>query len=339
MMGTKAFRILVTPRFFDAGTRAFLERHDCEVIEPVLDEGRGDAGLSVADLVSIAPAIDGWLLGQASVSDDVMAAMPRLRVIARRGVGFERVDIDAARRRGIVVTIGTGGNDASTADHALALMLAAGRRLRESQERMLAGNWGILVGGELFAATVGIVGLGRVARSVIQRLKGFACEVVVATRRPDPALREQLGIRFAPLPELLAVSDYVSLHLPLMPETRNIIDSEALALMKPSAILINTARGGLIDEIALLDALRRGRLAGAGLDVFVAETDPAAKSVAHDLLALPNVVGTPHAAGSTREGLVRTNMIAARTILDVLAGREPPSETIVVPGPAGRGPG
>lgn len=338
-MGSKAFTVLVTPRFFDAGTRSFLQGQNCRVIEPALDPGNGDANFSINDLVAVAHDADGWLLGQALASDEVMAALPGLKVIARRGVGYERVDTAAARRRGIAVTIGTGGNDASTADHAIALMLAVGRRLRESQDRMLAGNWGILVGGELYAKTVGIVGFGRVARSVIQRLKGFSCEILVATPRPDPALAEQLGIRFAPLPEVLTASDYVSLHLPLMPTTRNIIDADALRAMKPSAILINTARGGLIDEAALLEALRGGRLAGAGLDVFEAETDPAARPLAEALLALPNVAGTPHAAGSTHEGLVRTNMIAARTILDVLEGRDPPADTVIVPRPVSGGAG
>ena len=331
-MNSGVFKVLATPRFFDAGTRVFLEENNCQVIEPELDSGSGDANFSADHLISLARDVDGWLLGQARVTAELLAALPRLRVIARRGVGYERIDMDAARSRGIVVTIGTGGNDASTADHALALMLAVGRRLHESQQRMLAGNWGILVGGELYAKTVGIIGFGRVARSVIQRLKGFSCDVVVVTPRPDQALGEELGIRFVALPELLAVSDYVSLHLPLMPQTRNIIDAGALSLMKPSAILINTARGGLIDEVALLDALLGGRVGGAGLDVFLSETDPAARPVAEALLALPNVVGTPHAAGSTREGLVRTNMIAARTILDVLAGRAPPPETVIVAG-------
>jgi D-3-phosphoglycerate dehydrogenase / 2-oxoglutarate reductase len=331
-MNAHVFNVLATPRFFDPGTRAFLEANNCRVIEPELDAGTGDANFSAEHLISLACEADGWLLGQARVTADVIAALPRLKIIARRGVGYERVDIEAARSSGIAVTIGTGGNDASTADHALALMLAAGRRLHESQQRMRDGNWSILVGGELYAKTVGIIGFGRVARGVIQRLKGFSCEVIVATPRPDVGLGEQLGIRFVPLPELLAQSDYVSLHLPLMPQTRNMIDAEALALMKSSAILVNTARGGLVDEVALLDALRNGRIGGAGLDVFLSETDPAARPVADALLALPNVVGTPHAAGSTREGLVRTNMIAAGTILDVLAGRAPPAGTVVVAG-------
>lgn len=331
-MNRDRFNVLVTPRFFDAGTRVFLEANNCSVIEPELDAGRGDANFLADHLIRIAKDADGWLLGQARVTAQIIVALPRLKVIARRGVGYERVDIEAARAHGIAVTIGTGGNDASTADHALALMLAVGRRLHESQRQMMAGNWGILVGGELFAKTVGIVGFGRVARGVIQRLKGFSCNIVVATRRPDLALGEQLGIRFVDLPKLLAVSDYVSLHLPLTPQTENMIDADALALMKPAAILINTARGGLIDEVALLAALQGGRIAGAGLDVFLAETHPDARPVADALVALPNVVATPHAAGSTHEGLVRTNMIAAQTIIDVLAGRSPAPETVVVTG-------
>lgn len=323
--------VIATPRFFDQETRRYLEAQDCNVIVPELDPGSGDANYTASQLIALAQAADGWLLGQARITDEVLAGLPRLKVIARRGVGYERVDVEAARRHGVALTIGTGGNDASTADHALALMLAAGRRLRESQERMRAGNWGILVGGELYGKTVGIVGLGRVGRSVIQRLRGFSCKILVSTPRPDPTLVDKCGVKYAPLSEVLAVSDYVSLHLPLSEATRNLINAAALATMKPDAILINTARGGLIDEGALLEALQAGRLGAAGLDVFMAETEPSVMPLAQALLSLPNVVGTPHAAGSTREALLRTNMIAARTIVDVLEGRCPPVETVIVP--------
>jgi D-3-phosphoglycerate dehydrogenase len=324
--------VVATPRFFDEGTRLFLERAGAEVRMPELDAGTGDAAFSAADLIEMCRDADALLLGQARVDAQVLDALPRLKIVARRGVGHERVDLEAARRNGIWVTIGTGGNDASTADHALALMLAVGRRLRESQERMRAGNWGILVGGELFGKTVGLVGLGRVARGVVQRLKGFSCDILVATPRIDPGFAEEHGVRFVSLNELLSASDFVSLHTPLTLATANLIDEQALGRMRPGAILINTARGGLIDEEALLGALRAGKLGGAGLDVFAAETDPAARSVADALIALPNVVATPHAAGSTHEGLVRTNMIAARTIVSVLRGNAPAAETVVVAG-------
>jgi D-3-phosphoglycerate dehydrogenase len=270
------------------------------------------------------------------VTRELLTALPDLRIVSRRGVGYERVDLAAARDLGRVVAIAAGGNDASVADHAISLMLAVGRRLRESQQRMIDGDWSILLGSDLCEKTVGLVGLGRIGKSVVKRLSGFDCKVLVHTPRPDPDYARATGVQFVDLPQLLARSDYVSLHAPLTPDTRFLIDDRAIAGMKPSAVLINTARGGLVEDAHLLDALRAGRLAGAGLDVYVSESDPAYKPVSQALLELPNVIGTPHAAASSREGLDRTNMVAARAIVAVLDGDDPAPECVVADGREGR---
>ncbi len=329
---TSSRRVVVTQRFFDDATIAYLEANGCEVVLADPPPGKGDGDFTQAELEDLLTGATGWIVGHARVTRDLMAALPDLKVISRRGVGYERVDLDAARDLGKVVAIAAGGNDASVADHAIALMLAVGRRFRESQANMLAGNWSILMGSDLYRKTVGVVGAGRIGRSVVQRLRGFEAEVLVASNRRDDAWGAASDVTYVDMPTLLAQSDIVTLHAPLTPQTRLLIDADALAAMKPGAILINTARGGLVDDAALLEALKSGRLGGAGLDTFMSESDPALKPVTDALLALPNVVGTPHAAASSREGLDRTNMVAARSVVAVLDGDDPPPECVVADG-------
>jgi len=228
-----------------------------------------------------------------------------------------------------------GGNHESVADHTLALMLAVGHRFRETQAKMIGGDWSILLGTDLYRKTVGVIGPGRIGRSVVQRLAGFEAEVLAYGGSPDADYAARSGVAWVDLDELLTRSDYVTLHAPLTPETRFIIDADALARMKPGAFLINTARGGLVDDAALLDALRSGAIAGAGLDVFLSEADPALKPVTQALLEMPNVIATPHSGASSREGLDRTNMVAARCVVAVLDGGDPPAECVVADGRKG----
>jgi len=171
-------RVIVTQRFFDAEARRLLETGGCEVVEAELPTGQADGGLSHDALVELLHGAAGWIVGHARVTRDLQAALPDLQVISRRGVGYERVDLEAARDLGKVVCIAAGGNDASVADHTLALMLAAGHRLPETQNRMKSGDWAILQGMDLFRKTVGIIGLGRIGRSLVQRLSGFECEIL-----------------------------------------------------------------------------------------------------------------------------------------------------------------
>jgi D-3-phosphoglycerate dehydrogenase len=325
-------KVVVTQRFFDDRANAYLRAHGCTVEIAPLPPGKADGDLSHDALVEILAGASGWIVGHARVTRQLLEALPDLQIISRRGVGYERVDLAAATDLGRVVTIAAGGNDASVADHTIALMLAVGRRLRESQQRMIDDDWSILMGSDLCEKTVGLVGLGRIGKSVVKRLAGFDCKVLVHTPHPDADYARTSGVQFVDLPELLARSDYVSLHAPLTPETRFLIDARAINAMKPTAILINTARGGLVEDAHLLDALRAGRLAGAGLDVYLSESDPSAKAVSQALLNLPNVIGTPHAAASSREGLDRTNMVAARAVVAVLDGDTPPPECVVADG-------
>ena len=317
--------VLVTPPNVDGRTIALLEAGGCRVIRPA----KAESDIQPEEWPGLLAGARGWIIGpHARVTRELVAAAPECRVFIRRGVGHERLDMEAIRDLGRVGAIAAGGNEDSVADHAVGLMLAVARRVREQQIAMLAGDWSIRVSGDLFRKTVGIVGMGRTGRALARRLAGFECRVLATTPRPDGAD----GVEFVDLPTLLRQSDFVSLHAPLTPATRHMIDARALAAMKQGAILVNTGRGGLVDDAALLTALRAGHPAGAGLDVFEAESDPAARDTAMQLLALPNVVGTPHSAASTREGLARTNEIAARCVLAVLDGVEPPPGCVVVDG-------
>ena len=334
-MGSGSRRVVVTQRFFDEASIAFLKGAGCEVALAELPPGQADGALSHEDLVARLQGAAGWIVWHARVTRDLLAALPDLAVISRRGVGYERVDLQAARDLGRVVTIAAGGNDASVADQAIGMMIGVGRRFREAQDQMIGGAWSILMGTDLYRKTVGVVGLGRIGRSVVQRLSGFEARVLVATSRPDPDYAARTGVTFVDVPTLLRESDYVTVHAPLTPATRHMINAESLLTMRPGAVVINTARGGLVSDADLLAALQAGRLGGAGLDVFESESDPSMQPITDALIALPNVIAAPHAGASTREGLDRTNMIAARCVVDVLAGRTPPAECVVADGRPG----
>jgi D-3-phosphoglycerate dehydrogenase len=326
---SELLRVVVTPPNFDGAALEYLRAHGCE---PVLPE-KPEAEHSQEDLRALLAGAQGWIIGpSAHVTRDLVAALPECRIFARRGVGYERLDIISIKEAGRIAAIATGGNDASVADAAVGLMLAVGRRMHEQHNALLSGDWSIRVSTDLYRKTVGIIGLGRSGRALAQRLKGFEATLLAVTPHPDLAWGEAQGVTFTDLATLLRESDYVSIHAPLTPQTRHLIGATQLAAMKPVAILINTARGGLVDDRALLEVLRSGHLGGAGLDVYEGESDPALKPVAEALLALPNVVGTPHSAASTREGLARTNMIIARTMVAVLDGVEAPEGCVIADG-------
>jgi phosphoglycerate dehydrogenase-like enzyme len=247
----------------------------------------------------------------------VFAGCPQLRVLARVGVGIDTIDLAAATRAGVAVTITPGLNAATVADHTLSLILACCRRLLENDRSLRAGAWNRgrdLNGIDLTGTTVGIVGLGDIGRAVARRLAGFDVEIVGS----DPAGASWDGVRLLPLDELLAVCDVVTLHVPLVVGTRSLIGARELALMRRGAILVNTARGGVVDERALLHALRDGHLAGAGIDVFAQEPPGGSP-----LLKLPNVVVSPHIAGisvGTQQAMLES---AVDAVLAVLAGDVP----------------
>lgn len=286
------------------------------------------AGLSVALAPkhgARSPAEVRALAGTASaaiVSTDpfdasVLARCAQLRVIARVGVGYDSIDVEAATQQGIAVTITPGANEATVADHTVALMLAAVRRIVEHDAAIRRGEWnrtGPHTPGQLAGSTVGLVGYGRIGRLVADRLRGFGVRLLVN----DPVTPPAPTVEAVTLDALLAASDVVSVHVPLTAETRGLIAAPQLARMREGAVLVNTSRGAVIHEPALVDALRTGRIAAASLDVFADEPpqDPA-------LLSLPNLTLSPHNAGLSRLSIDEMLRRAADSVIDVLHDRVP----------------
>lgn len=322
-------KVLVTTRLFDDAAAQRLTAAGFTLVRSGLPDAAMDTHIPDPTLHTLLAEASGWIVGQRAVTREILAAHPRLQVIARRGVGYDRVDVAAARELERAVTITAGANEEAVADHTLALMLAVLRRLGESRARLCDGDWRVVSGTDLFGKTVGLIGYGRIARAVARRLAGFEVRVLVTTPHPDLADRH---VTFMPLPDLVAHADVLSLHLPLKAETRHLINAAALAAMKPGAVLVNTARGGLVDDAALLAALTNGHLGGAGLDVFEAEADDAKRDIAKALIARDDVVATSHAAGSSHEALARGNMIAARCVIAALDGTDLPEGCLVVDG-------
>lgn len=261
---------------------------------------------------------DGIILRLGAISDAAMAADPKLRIIAKHGVGYDTIDLDAANRRGITVSIAAGANAISVAEHAVALMLGVARAIAHLDARIRAGHWdkAHFLGTELFGKTIGIVGLGAIGRHLATICQAFGMEIAVF----DPALPDAALGRFKRaenLEDVLRNCDIVSLHCPLNDATRNMISTKQLALMKPRSILINTARGGLIDLSALEVALRDGRIGGAGLDTFPVEPP----QLSEGFRALANLVVSPHVGASTHEAGERVGVTAMQQVLDCLDGR------------------
>jgi glyoxylate reductase len=282
---------------------AWDELDDVELLEAPLAEPRPD----VEALVVVAQVVD----------DRLLDLLPSLRIVANYGVGYDGVDVEACARRGVAVTNTPGVLDAATADLAFGLLLAALRRIVEGDRYVRDGRWGtdwaeaVLLAEEVSGGTLGVVGLGRIGSAVARRARAFDMRVLYTRRSPDP---ESMA-----LDDLLAEADVVSLHVPLTEETHGLIDARRLALMRDGACLVNTARGAIVDEEALVRELVSGRLR-AGLDVFAHEP-----SVPRELLDLPNVVLTPHIGSGTRATREAMTRVLVDNVLALRDGREPPN--------------
>jgi glyoxylate reductase len=260
--------------------------------------------------------------------DELDAAGDSLQVVANFAVGFDNIDIDAVRARGLRATNTPGVLTNATAELAVALMLGAGRRIAETDRIFRRGRWGgwepeQFLGRELAGATVGLVGFGRIGQRVAELLRGFEPQLVFTAAHPMPEAASKHGAEQMELDELLAVSDYISLHVNLTPETKHMMNTATLAKCKPGSILVNTCRGAVVDTAALVDALRDGPLAGAGLDVY--ENEPA---VPDDLVALPNTMLVPHIGSATHKTRNAMATLCADNVIAVLSGEEPPTPVV-----------
>jgi D-3-phosphoglycerate dehydrogenase len=263
--------------------------------------------------------VDGYIAGLDQMDLSVIEAAGSLQVIARYGVGVDRVDVAAATRRGIVITNTPGANSVAVAELTIALMLALGRRICLADQATRSGEWPRYSGVGLRGKTVGLVGFGAIGREVGSRLKGFGCRILVADPCVDSECACGHGVHLVPLEELLASSDFVSLHASLNPSNSGMVDNTFLQKMKQGSFVVNTARGELIDEEALLAALERGHLAGAALDCF--REEPPAPD--HPLLRLPQVIVTPHTGSHTDEATNAMGWMALKACLAVLSGERP----------------
>jgi glyoxylate reductase len=292
-----------------------------------LDTWHGDMPIHADELGERLRAADGALTMVTDRIDAAMlAAAPGLKVVANMAVGYDNVDPAVAAGAGVWLANTPGVLAETTADMAFALLMAAARNVVASDRDTRAGGWRAwsptaFLGTDVNGATLGIIGLGEIGQAMARRGSGFKMRVLYTSRNRKPEAEAELAARFVALDELLREADFVSIHTPLTPETRHLVGARELALMKPSAILVNTSRGGVVDQPALVEALRAGTIGGAALDV----TDPEPLPPDNPLFAFPNVVITPHIASASLATRSRMGEMAAANIIAALRGEAPPN--------------
>jgi glyoxylate reductase len=312
-------KVLVTRRIPEAGLALLRER-----FEVILNEV--DRPLTRPELLDAVRDVDGVLcLLNDRIDGEVMDAAKRARGFANHAVGFDNVDLAEATRRRLPVSNTPGVLTDATAEMAWTLLFAVARRIVESDRDHRAGRWGgwgplQYIGGDVTGRTLGVVGAGRIGEAFALKSRGFAMPVLYADERTNPVLERELGARRVPLDDLLAAADFVSVHVPLAPATRHLVDARALGLMKPTAYLINTSRGPVVDEQALVAALRARAIAGAGLDVY--EDEP---RMAPGLADLDNAVLAPHTGSATVTARNNMALTAARNLAAMVAGERAPN--------------
>lgn len=310
-------KVLATHRLFEPAIKILQEHCDVEYWEKAERPPREEVLRRVRDKEALV-----CLLTE-KVNDELLQAAPGLKIAANVAVGFDNIDVAACTKRGVVATNTPGVLDETTADFAWTLLMAAGRRLLEGDALARSGNWNgwdldQLVGTDVWGKTLGIVGFGRIGRAMARRASGFQMKVIYTDAvRATPNVEKELGAEFREMDALLAEADFISLHTPLLPETRGLFNAEKFGRMKRTAFLVNTSRGPVVNEGDLVAALEDGEIAGAALDVF--EKEPAI----HPGLRRPNVVLAPHIASASLETRTKMAVMAAENIVALLQGRRP----------------
>ena len=302
-------RVLVAEPLGQAGLDRLAQEHEVDV----------RLNLTRDELLAALPEYDALIVrSQVQVDAPAIAAGTRLKVVGRAGVGVDNIDVAAATNAGVAVVNAPTANTLAAAEHTMALILALARRVAAADASVRRGEWrrADFMGTELGGKTLGIVGLGRVGLAVADRARAFAMNLLGSDPLVSADAASTYGVRLVGVDELLAESDFVTLHVPLVAQTRGLLDAARLGRMKGGALLINVARGGVVDEAALADALVSGRIGGAAIDVF--EREPLGDS---PLLSAPNTVLTPHLGASTAEAQARASIEVVQGVLDVLAGR------------------
>jgi len=289
-----------------------LIENGCEFESLQIDANSEEQGIEVARDADV------LVVGLQRMTEKVLDAAKRLKVIGRCGVGLDNIDLKAAGARKIPVVYTPGANAQTVADLTLGLMLALARKIPQADRMTRGGQWKRIMGNDIWGKTLGICGLGQIGFNVAKRAKGFDMNIIAYDLFENLPLAGELGISYRSKAEILREADFISLHLPLTPETRGFISDGDLRAMKKTAILVNTSRGGIVDEKALYLALKEGKIAGAALDVF--EHEPPGKT---PLVELDNFIGSPHIGGVTTEAIDRIGMTVARDIVAVLKGQAP----------------
>lgn len=313
-------KVLVTRKIYERPLQFLREKAEVTI-------NLEDRAMTPEEIIAALPGKMGMLaMGSDRVSSKVLEAGKDLKVVANNAVGFNNIDLDAAIRLKIAATNTPDVLTDTTADLSFALILGVARRIVEADRFVRAGKWvgwkpNLIIGSDVHGKILGVIGLGRIGSAAAKRGQGFNMRVVYADiRRLHPAIEQQHQLQFMPLRDLLQTADFVTLHVPLTPETTHLIGAEQLGLMKKSAFLINASRGPVVDEKALVEALRAGTIAGAGLDVFEAEPQ-----VSPGLLAMDNVLLLPHVGSATDETRGKMIQTAVNNILAVIRGEIPPN--------------
>lgn len=316
MSGAKR-KVLVTATNYSslcAEAKRLLEEGGCDIIE-----NRVGRPHTFEELVPLVGDIDGVVAGVDTWDEAVFRLAPKLKAIARFGVGVDNIDLAKAKAYGIRVTNVPGGNANAVAELAVGLLLSLVRSIPSLHQSARRGYWDRRVGGELAGKTVGLLGFGNIAQMVAKKLKGFDVTLIAYDKYPNAAKAAELGVELVASDEVLARGDIVSMHLPSLAETRHMMNDAAFGKMKTGAYFINTARGALVDERALYRALAERTIAGAAIDVY--ETEPVTAD--NPLFQLDNIITTPHTAAETEETYRRVGLVTAQALLDVFAGKEP----------------
>ncbi len=309
-------RVLLTSYWLQPGDEVDrrLKEAGCETVFNLWHGGRTED-----EMIDILQGIDGAIVSIDPFTPRVLSAAKQLKVVSRTGVGYDATDVKAATENGVAVCIALGSNNFAVADYAFGLLLACSRRLLENLSEVPKGGWKRYQGRDVAGATIGIVGLGAIGKEVAKRARGFGMRILAYDVYRDEAFAAQHGVTYVSLEQLLRESDYVTLHILLNDQTKHLINAERLALMKPTAYLINTARGGIVDTQALYEALKERRIAGAALDVF--ENEPLEAD--SPLRSLDNVYLSPHAAGQSVQAMTLMGTMAADNVIAILKGERP----------------
>jgi len=309
-------KILITPRSF----ASFSDKPLKMLTERDYKIKRNNTGrpYKKEEMLKLIKEVDGIIIGIDELSAEIIEEANALKVISKYGIGLDNIDINMATNKKIIVTSTPTANVDAVADLAFGLILSLARRIPEADKKTKSAKWGKIIGKSVWEKTLGVIGLGKIGRQVVKRAKGFEMNILAFDTVKDKKFVQKYGIKYVNLEKLLRKSDYITIHIPLNDATRNMISYEELEKMKKDAFLINTSRGGIVDEEALYDALRNNKLRGAALDVY--DNEPLRES---PLKELDNVIMTPHIGAYTEEAIENMSIQAAQNLIDVLEGKEP----------------